>query len=74
MPLILGDRDKQIYELGGSLIQNRCQVNEGFGPSMADYDFYPNIWETEECKSEFKVSLQSKFQDNQAQAVKDVIK
>jgi hypothetical protein len=64
-PLIPGDKGKQISEFKASLEWSKFQVEKRLSLGMMAHAFYCNTQETEPCRSlEFKVNLQSKFQDH----------
>ena len=68
-PLIPGDKAKQIYEFKACLGQSRFQVKKSLNSGMLVHAFNPSLTEDKGMQvSEFKVNLQSKFQDSKVQA------
>ena len=67
MPLISGDRDKQISEFKASLVQSKFQVEKSLSSGVVVQAFDPRIQkrETYRSLSSIQVNLQSKFQDSQ---------
>jgi hypothetical protein len=67
MPLISGDRDKQISEFKASLVQSKFQVQKSLSSGVVVQAFDPRIQkrETYRSLSSIQVNLQSKFQDSQ---------
>jgi hypothetical protein len=51
MPLIPGDKDKQILEFKASLVQRNFLIEKSLGPCVVIHAFNPSIQETEPCKS-----------------------
>jgi hypothetical protein len=66
MPLIPGERCKQISEFKASLVQSKLQIQKSLGPGMVAHAFNPSIQEAEAGRAEFNLSLQSYFWGSQA--------
>ena len=71
-PLILGDKGKQISKFKASLGQSKFQVKKSLSPGIVVHNLIPTFLPRAMWISEFKVNLQNKFQDSQAQAVKEL--